>query len=103
MNLKAGDAADTYMIEQDRRTMEDYYHKHGFPYAMVALLEGNREGDRRAIFYVDEGVKQRVWQTEFVGNTIDSAGRLRTQIKSKPPFLWLFGGELFRSQFVEDV
>ena len=38
----------------------------------------------------------------FVGNTIASDGRLQTQIKSKPPFLWLFKGELDRKQLDED-
>ena len=66
-------------------------------------MEGNKPEDRRAIFLIDEGPKQRVWKTEFVGNTIASGDRLATQIGSKHPFLYLFGGEYDRKKVDEDV
>ena len=59
---------------------------------MVTLLEGSKLEDRRAIFVIDEGVKQCVWSTNFVGNTIASDDRLRTQIETSRPFLYIFGG-----------
>ena len=39
----------------------------------------------------------------FVGNTIADDDRLRTQIKTAHPFLWLFKGEFDRKQLDEDV
>ena len=39
----------------------------------------------------------------FVGNTIASDARLKTQIKSGPPILYLFKGELDRKEVDEDV
>jgi len=101
--LKKGDPVDPIVIEDARRKLEEYYHKHGFTNARVTLLEGNKPEDRRAIFLINEGVKQKVWKVDFVGNTIDSSDRLRTQIKSKHPFLYLFGGEMDRKQIEEDV
>jgi len=101
--LKAGDPVDPMAIEEARRKLEEYYHEHGFNGARVALLEGDRPEDRRAIFLINEGAKQRVFQTKFIGNTIDTDGRLQTQIKSKHPFLYLFGGEFDRKQIDEDV
>jgi outer membrane protein insertion porin family len=67
------------------------------------LLEGDKPEDHRAIFLINEGTKQKVWKATFVGNTIASDDRLRTQIKSKPPFLYLFKGELDRKEVDEDV
>ena len=57
-----GDPADPNAIEEARRKLEELYHKRGFNSAMVTLLEGNKPEDRRAIFVIDEGVKQRVWK-----------------------------------------
>jgi len=102
-DIKVGDAADPYTIEEARRKLEELYHKRGFTGATVTLLEGNKPEDRRAIFLINEGVKQRVLWVDFVGNTIATDARLRTQIKSKPPFLYLFKGELDRKQLDEDV
>ncbi|MGA7698228.1 MAG: BamA/TamA family outer membrane protein [Thermoguttaceae bacterium] len=101
--LKVGDPADPYTIEEARRKIEDLYHKRGFNDAMVWMLEGSKFEDRRAIFVIDEGVKQRVWSTTFVGNMIDSGDRLRTQIDTSRPFLYLFGGEYDSKKVDEDV
>jgi outer membrane protein insertion porin family len=100
--IKVGDAVDPFVIEEARRKLEEFYHKKGFIGAHITLLEGDKPQDRRAVFLVNEGVKQKVWNVNFVGNTIADDGRLRTQIKSKSPFLYLFGGELDRKQLEED-
>jgi outer membrane protein insertion porin family len=101
--LKAGDPVDPFAIEEARRKLEEFYHKRGFTAARITLLEGDKPEDRRAIFLINEGVKQKVWKTVFVGNTIASDDRLRTQIKSKSPFLYLFKGELDRKEVEEDI
>ena len=44
-----------------------------------------------------------MWTVNFIGNSIASGDRLKTQIQSKPPFLYLFKGELDRKQVDEDV
>lgn len=49
---------------------------------------------------------QRIVSVEFVGNTIASDGRLKTQIQSKPdviPYLAIFRGKVDRSKIDEDV
>lgn len=101
--IKVGDPADPYAIEEARRKLEDFYHKKGFSGARITLLEGDKPDDRRAIFLINEGTKQRIWKVEFIGNTISDDGRLQTQIKSKPPFLYLFKGELDRKELEEDI
>ena len=67
------------------------------------MLEGDKPEDRRAIFLINEGTKQKVWNTAFIGNTIANDGRLRTQISTSRPFLYLFGGEFDRKKLDEDV
>ncbi len=101
--IKVGDPVDPYAIEEARRHLEEYYQSKGFSRARITLLEGDKPEDRRAIFLIDEGAKQKVWTTKFIGNTIADDGRLQTQIKTAHPFLWLFKGELDRKELDEDV
>lgn len=101
--IKAGDALDTFAVEEARRRLEEYYHSHGFPKARVTLVEGNKPTDRGAIFLINEGQKQRILWTDFVGNTIATDARLRTQIQSKPGFLWIFKGQVDRKEIDEDI
>jgi len=102
--LKVGDAVDPFAIEEARKNIEEFYHKKGFSKARVTLLEGDKLTDTRAIFYINEGPKQKILHTEFIGNTLEGGDALlRSKIKSKPPFLYLFGGDLDRKQIEEDV
>jgi outer membrane protein insertion porin family len=101
--IKPGDSLDTFAVEEARRRIEEYYHSHGFPKARVTIFEGNKSSDRGAIFVINEGQKQRVLWTDFVGNTIASDRRLLTQIQTKPGFLWVFKGEVDRKQIDEDI
>ena len=102
-DLKKGDGMDPYSIKEGRDKLESYYHEHGWDRARVTILEGNKPGDRRAIFLIDEGRAQRVWWTKFIGNSIATGSRLRTQIDSKPPILWLFKGYVDQKKIDEDV
>jgi outer membrane protein insertion porin family len=102
-DLKKGDGMDPYSIKEARDKLEVYYQEHGWDRARISILEGNKAGDRRAIFLIDEGRAQRVWYTKFIGNTIATGSRLRTQIDSKPPILWLFKGYVDRKKIDEDV
>lgn len=104
--LKVGDALHAFSIEEARRKAEDLYHRKGYPQARVAVLEGTRPSDRGVVFEVSEGPLQRIVSVEFVGNTIASDGRLKTQIQSKPdviPYLAIFRGKVDRNKIDEDV
>ena len=56
-----------------------------------------------ATFLIDEGRARRVWWKNFVGNTIASSARMRTQIDTKPPILWIFKGDMNQKRIDEDV
>ncbi len=101
--LKVGDALDPFAIEEGRRKILDFYRSRGFSKVRVTIHEGNKPQDRRAVYVINEGLKQRILRTRFVGNTIASDARLRTQIQSKPPTLYLFKGEVDRRKIDEDV
>ena len=100
--LKVGDAADPFAIDEARRTLEAFYRERGFGVARVTIKEGNQVGDRGAVFMIHEGPKQRILWTNFVGNTIASDERLRTQVQAKQGIFWLFKGEFDRKKIEED-
>ncbi|MBP89124.1 MAG: hypothetical protein CMJ64_20810 [Planctomycetaceae bacterium] len=102
--LEVGDPLNFYAIGEARRKIEDYYHTRGFPKAEVTVSEGNKAEHRGATFGVAEGPLQRISSVDFVGNSFVSDGRLKTQIKSKPGFLWyLFRGKVDESKIEGDV
>ena len=101
--LKPGDALDPFAVEEGRRKIEDYYRSHGFSNARVTIIEGNQPDDKGAIFLVNEGQKQRILWTRFEGNTVATDARLRTQIHSKPGFLWIIRGQVDRKEIEEDI
>ncbi len=103
IDLKEGDALDPYLVADARHKLEEFYHKRGHAKAQVEIVEGDKPGDPGVVFLVNEGEKKRILWTKFVGNTIAGDDRLRTQIQSKPGFLWIFKGEVNRELIDEDV
>lgn len=104
--LKVGDALHSFSIQEARRKVEDFYHRKGYPQARIAVREGTGNADRGAVLEVSEGPMQRIVSVSFVGNTIATDGRLKTQIQSKPdviPYLAIFRGKVDRNKIDEDV
>jgi outer membrane protein insertion porin family len=102
--LKVGDPLNAFSSEEARRKIEELYHKSGFPNATVTLLEGGNKEDQGVVFVITEGKLERIWQVSFEGNTIASDARLKTQIESKPGFLWyFFRGKLDRTKIDADI
>ncbi|MFM7208102.1 MAG: POTRA domain-containing protein [Planctomycetaceae bacterium] len=101
--IDVGDSMDPYVVEEARRRIESHYHEKGFDAARVTTVEGDKPGDKGAVFLIDEGHKRKALWTSFVGNTIASDARLLTQIKSKPGIFWFFGGDLDREVIEQDV
>ena len=103
-DLKKGEALNQYSVEEARRKVEEFYHTKGFPKTAVSIVEGNQPQDHRVVFLINEGQLQRIWSVGFVGNEIASDSRLKTQIESKPGFLWyFFKGKFDRKKIDEDV
>lgn len=101
--LKVGEPLDPYTVQEALLKLQDYYHRKGLSEVHVTVLEGLKPDDRGVVFLIHEGPVQRVWDVEFIGNTIATDGRLKTQIVSKPPFLMLFGGYVDQNKIDADV
>ncbi|MBI2826060.1 MAG: BamA/TamA family outer membrane protein [Planctomycetia bacterium] len=101
--LKKGDALDPWAVDEAKTKLEEYYHSKAYAQATVTVIEGNKPGDRGVRFVINEGLKQKVRKVAFEGNTIATDARLRTQVQSKPPLLWLFKGEVDYDRINEDV
>ncbi|HUY91788.1 MAG TPA: POTRA domain-containing protein [Pirellulales bacterium] len=101
-NLKKGDPIDVTAIQEGRRNLEEYFHEKGFTKATVSVVEGLNPKDRGVVYLINEGVKQKILYVSFENNSIASDGRLKTQISSKPPLLYLFKGEFDRQKIEQD-
>ncbi len=103
--LKAGGSVDPYAAQEGSRKLRDFYLSKGFNNVQISILEGNKPTDQGVIYLINEGAKQRIWKTRFVGNDSDfvSNARLKTLIKSKPPILYLFKGYLDRERIDADM
>jgi len=101
--LKKGDPLDPYAVDEARSKLETWYHAKAYSQATVTTLEGDKPGDLGVTLVVNEGLKQKVGKVNFEGNEIATDGRLKTQIQSKPPVLWLFKGEVDYDRVDEDV
>jgi outer membrane protein insertion porin family len=101
--IEVGDSMDAYVVEEARRRIESYYHEKGYDAARVTTIEGNKPGDKGAVFLIDEGRRRKSLWTGFVGNTIANDARLLTQIKSKPGVFWMFGGDVDQAKIDADV
>jgi outer membrane protein insertion porin family len=103
VGFKRGDPLDPYSVDDGRRRLEDFYRKKGYSRVQVTVEEGTRLDDRGVRYLVNEGARQRVWGTRFEGNMLASDARLRTQIQTKPPVLYLFKGFVDEETIAGDV
>ncbi len=102
--ISPGDALDPMSIMQAKTRIEDFYKSGGHHKIHVEVLSGDRQTDRGAVFLISEGGKQRILKTEFIGaRSRISGARLKTQIESKPGWVYYIGGEFTREKLDADV
>jgi outer membrane protein insertion porin family len=101
--LKVGEPLQRFKVEEARRKLQELYEQKGYADARVEVQEGINPNDQGVVFAIFEGERQRIFYTRFVGNTIDTDARLRTQIKSKPGIAWMFKGTIDREEIDADV
>lgn len=100
--IRAGDGFDPFLIEEARRRIERFYRERGFSKVRVTVVEGSQPTDPGVVFLISEGPRQRVFWTDFVGNTISSDARLRTKVQTKPGYFWLWRGFFDPEQLERD-
>ena len=108
--IKKGDPLNPFVVEEAARKLEEHYHEKGYVHATIRIAEGSKRGDNGVVFVIDEGPYVKIRSVRFVGNdpAIATAGRLMTQIKSKPRYIptvlsEVFAGELNRRRVDEDT
>jgi outer membrane protein insertion porin family len=101
--LKVGGPVDPYAVEEARRKLIALYHRNGFNNVQITILEGNQPTHKGVVFVINEGTSQKVWKLEFIGNKFVSGRRLKTQVKTKPPTMYIFKGYVDRDQIDSDV
>lgn len=101
--MKMDGTLNKYVIEEARLKLEDYYHTRGHGKATVSVVEGLKAEDKGVVFMIHEGPLARVGSTSFVGNSIATSARLKTQISTKPGWFYVFQGELDKSKLEQDV
>ncbi|MFN9201173.1 MAG: outer membrane protein assembly factor [Planctomycetaceae bacterium] len=101
--LKTGSGFDVGTNQEAARRIESYFQEKGYIYAKVTLEEGDQPEHRNIIFVIDKGPKVHVDRIEFAGNEFFDSGTLKTQLKTKKRFLWLFGGKYDPATLPEDI
>ena len=102
-DLKVGGPVDPYAVQEARRRIVDLYRRNGYNNAQVSILEGDKTTDHGIVFVINEGLAQKIWKVDFVGNEFVSSRRLKTRIDSKPPIMYLFKGHVDREMIDTDV
>ncbi len=102
--LKPGESRmDPYEVENGRLRIIEFYKSKDYGEPHVEILRGNRPEDVGVVYLIDEGMKQRVLKTTFVGNTIVSSARLHSLVSVKPGVLYFIGGTFTRERLEADV
>ncbi|MBR5243109.1 MAG: hypothetical protein IKW13_02635, partial [Thermoguttaceae bacterium] len=104
LGIKPGETRmDPYEVENGRLRIIELYKSKDYPEPHVEILRGDRPEDVGVVYLVDEGRKQKVLRTKFVGNTIASSARLLSQVSVKPGFFYFIGGNFTRQRLDDDV
>ena len=101
--LQNGSPLDVHEIRMAKSKIEDLYREKGYPRTQVEILDDPENSNGEVVFLIHEDEQQRVWKVDFEGNTIASAARLRTIVKSKPGILKVFGGLAKQNEIEQDV
>lgn len=103
--LKKGMPLDPTSNKNACFAIQDYLRQKGRYFASVKLEEGDKASDDRVVFNISEGPIVRVSNIRFEGhNELATSGRLKTQVDTRPAFLWLpLGGTFNPAQIDNDV
>ena len=102
--LRPGESRmDPYEVENGRLRIIEFYKSKDYGEPHVEILRGDRPEDVGVVYLIDEGLKQRVLSTKFVGNSIVSSARLHSLVSVKPGILYVLGGAFTRERLDADV
>ena len=101
VDLKVGQAIDTFRISLARQGIERLYRDRNYPFAHVELDDDavSERGD--LLFLITEGPHVRVRRVAFKGNYSFSDDKLRDQVGTKS-WVWIFRPGTFNPDAMED-
>ena len=103
VNLKVGEAIDSFRLGLAKEAIERVYQSHNLPYVHVDVDQEELNKSGILIFNVVEGPKVRVRKVQFLGNKTFSGGKLGDQIKTSSWFPIFRGGVFDADQLEQDV
>src|SRR5690606_38728406 len=101
--MKVGEALNRYGVNEGRRKVEEFYHSKGYSEAEVTVFEGDSPDHRGVVYLISEGILQRHYKTEFVGNTFVPGERLKALVQSRPCWFCMTKGLVDRNQIEQAV
>jgi outer membrane protein insertion porin family len=102
--IRAGMPLDPTLNKRACFEIQEALKKKGRYFASVTLEEGYQPDHTRVVFNITEGPVVRVRSINFTGQEqLATASRLRTQVVSARPFLFLFKGEFNPGMADEDI
>ena len=102
--LRPGESRmDPYEVENGRLRIIEFYKSKDYGEPHVEILRGDHPEDVGVVYLIDEGLKQRVLSTKFVGNSVVSSARLHSLVSTKPGVFYILGGAFTRERLDADV
>lgn len=101
VDLKSGEAIDSFRISLAKQSIERMYHDKCYPFVRVSVDEARLAQSGELVFNVVEGVKVRIRRVTFEGNKSFSNIRLRGQVKSDY-YIWILRSGEYDFETVED-
>ncbi|KAA5540301.1 hypothetical protein FYK55_21585 [Roseiconus nitratireducens] len=89
--LAVKDPLSEFSVESARRRLIDYYKEEGFNQVAITSTIGFEDQPGFVVFRINEGPKERIADIKIVGNSVLSAARLKSLIKSNGPLLGVYG------------
>ena len=104
LGMRPGESRmDPYEVENGKIRIIEFYKSKDYGEPHVEILRGDHPEDVGVVYLIDEGRRQRVLRTKFVGNTVVSEARLRNLVDVKPGILYFIGGAFTRERLDADV
>ncbi len=103
VDLKEGEAVDSFRISLARQAIVRLYRDRNYPYAHVEIPPQPLAQNGELIFRIVEGPEVDIRKVDFIGNKSFSAGRLKSEIKTGSYFIIFSPGTYDADQIEDDV
>ena len=108
VSIRVGQSIDERRIRRDADQITEYYRDKGFTEVRVdyRIDRDPSSGEGEVVFIINEGVKLKITDVEFIGNTAFSSRRLKKEMETRKRWWlsWLTGsGRFDEVAFQEDL